>query len=235
MKYLRRFWALYLITAMIFTGLCMYGSKAVTAMAESLPIERSVTLVIDPGHGGEDGGAVSCTGHKESQINLSIALRLDDLLHFLGFDTVMIRYCDQSVHTGGNSIAQRKASDLKNRVRMVGEVPNAVLISIHQNFFPESKYSGAQMFYNSHPKAKQMAQMLQKSFVSTINPGSNRKEKPVTGIYLLEHIAAPGVLVECGFLSNPGEEARLRTAEYQKKIACVIASALSGLDWQTIV
>ena len=235
MKYLRRFWALYLITAMIFTGLCMYGSKAVTAMAESLPIERRVTFVIDPGHGGEDGGAVSCTGHKESDINLQIALRLNDLMHFLGFDTVMIRSTDQSVHSGGNSIAQRKASDLKNRVRMVGEIPNAVLISIHQNFFPESKYSGAQMFYNSHPKAKQMAQMLQKSFVSTINPGSNRKEKPVTGIYLLEHIAAPGVLVECGFLSNPGEEARLRTAEYQKKIACVIASTLSGLDWQTIV
>ena len=116
-----------------------------------------------------------------------------------------------------------------------GMPKNAVLISIHQNFFPESKYSGAQMFYNSHPKAMEMAQMLQKAFVSTINPGSNRKEKPVTGIYLLEHIAAPGVLVECGFLSNPGEEARLRTAEYQKKIACVIASALSGLDWQTIV
>jgi N-acetylmuramoyl-L-alanine amidase len=235
MKYLRRFWALYLITAMIFTGLCMYGSEAVTAMVESLPIERSVTVVIDPGHGGEDGGAVSCTGHKESQINLSIALRLNDLLHLLGYDTVMIRNCDQSVHTGGNSIAQRKASDLKNRVRMVGEISNAVLISVHQNFFPESKYSGAQMFYNSHPKAKQMAQMLQKSFVSNINPGSNRKEKPVTGIYLLEHITAPGVLVECGFLSNPGEEARLRTAEYQKKIACVIASTLSGLDWQTIV
>ena len=235
MKYLKRFWPLYLITAMIFTGLCMYGSEAVTAMAESLPIERRVTFVIDPGHGGEDGGAVSCTGHKESDINLQIALRLDDLLHFLGFDTVMIRSTDQSVHTGGNSIAQRKASDLKNRVRMVGEVPNAVLISIHQNFFPESKYSGAQMFYNSHPKAMEMAQMLQKAFVSTINPGSNRKEKPVSVIYLLEHIAAPGVLVECGFLSNPGEEARLRTAEYQKKIACVIASTLSGLDWQTIV
>lgn len=235
MKYLKRFWPLYLITAMIFTGLCMYGSEAVTAMAEGLPIERRVTFVIDPGHGGEDGGAVSCTGHKESDINLQIALRLDDLLHFLGFDTVMIRSTDQSVHTGGSSIAQRKTSDLKNRVRMVGEIPNAVLISIHQNFFPESKYSGAQMFYNSHPKAKEMAQMLQKAFVSTINPGSNRKEKPVSGIYLLEHIAAPGVLVECGFLSNPGEEAKLRTADYQKKIACVIASTLSGLDWQTIV
>lgn len=235
MKYLKRFWPLYLITAMIFTGLCMYGSEVVTAMAESLPIERRVTFVIDPGHGGEDGGAVSCTGHKESDINLQITLRLDDLLHFLGFDTVMIRSTDQSVHSGGNSIAQRKASDLKNRVRMVGEVPNAVLISIHQNFFPESKYAGAQMFYNSHPKAMEMAQMLQKAFVSTLNPGSNRKEKPVSGIYLLEHIAAPGVLVECGFLSNPGEEAKLRTADYQKKIACVIASTLSGLDWQTIV
>lgn len=235
MKYLKRFWALYLVTAILFTAICFYGNEAVTTMAETMPIDRNAVFVIDAGHGGEDGGAVSCSGHKESQINLQIALRLHDLLHFLGFETVMIRTEDVSVHTSGSTIAQRKASDLKQRVAMVGQVPGAVLISIHQNFFPESQYSGAQMFYNSQPKAKEMAEMLQKSFVSTLNPGSNRKEKPVSGIYLLEHISVPGVLVECGFLSNPQEEAKLRSADYQKKIVCVIATTLSGLDWQTIV
>lgn len=233
MKYLKRFWPLYLVTALLFTGICFYGNEAVTTMAEALPIDRSVVFVIDAGHGGEDGGAVSCAGHKESEINLQIAIRLNDLLHLLGFDTRMIRATDVSVHTEGNTIAQRKASDLRNRVRTVGQTPGAVLISIHQNFFPESKYSGAQMFYNSHPKAQEMAQKLQNTFVSTVNMGSNRKEKPVSGIYLLEHIQEPGVLIECGFLSNPAEEAKLRTADYQKKIAAVIASTLSGLDWQT--
>lgn len=235
MQYLKRFWALYLITALIFTGLCFYGNEAVTTMAQAIPMERNVVFVIDAGHGGEDGGAVSCAGYKESEINLQIALRLNDLLHLLGFETAMIRTEDVSVHTCGSTIAQRKASDLKNRAAMVGQVPGAVLISIHQNFFPESQYSGAQMFYNANQKAKEMAEILQNSFVSTINPGSNRKAKPVSGIYLLEHIAAPGVLVECGFLSNPAEEAKLRMADYQKKIACVIATTLSGLDWQTIV
>lgn len=233
MKYLRRFWPLYLVTALLFTGICFYGNEAVTVMAQSAPIDRNVVFVIDAGHGGEDGGAVSCQGYKESDINLQIALRLNDLMHLLGFDTVMIRQCDVSVHTGGSTIAQRKASDLKERVRIVNETPNAVLISIHQNFFQQSKYSGAQMFYNQQGSAKEMAQCLQNAFVSTVNSGSNRKEKPVSGIYLLEHIQAPGVLVECGFLSNPGEEAKLRNAAYQKKLCCVIAATLSGLDWQT--
>lgn len=233
MNYLKRFWPLYLVTALIFTGVSFYGNEAVTVMAESAPFDRSVVFVIDAGHGGEDGGAVSCQGHKESNINLQIALRLDDLLHFLGYETVMIRRSDVSVYTQGSTIAQRKTSDLKQRVRTVDETPGAVLISIHQNFFPQSQYSGAQMFYNQYEKAKEMAQKLQNAFVSTINAGSNRTEKSVSGIYLLEHIQAPGVLVECGFLSNPAEEAMLRTEDYQKKICCVIAATLSGLDWQT--
>ena len=89
------------------------------------------------------------------------------------------------------------------------------------------------MFYNSHDDAKQLAQQLQNSFVTTLNPGSNRQIKAVDGIFLMEHIDRPGVLVECGFLSNPQEEAKLRDDAYQKKIACVIASALVTLDYQT--
>ena len=91
------------------------------------------------------------------------------------------------------------------------------------------------MFYNEVDFAKDLAQSLQEHFVSTINKGSNRQIKRVDGIYLMEHIDKPGVLVECGFLSNAQEEAKLRSEEYQKKICCVIASTLcaAGLDWQT--
>lgn len=233
MDYLKRFWPLYLATAAIFILVCLQGSNAVTAMVEAAPIQRQTVFVIDAGHGGEDGGAVSCTGAKESGINLQIALKLNDLLHLLGRETVMVRTEDVSVHTGGSSIAARKASDLRQRVRIVNETDNAVLISIHQNFYTEGKYSGAQMFYNDADGAKELAQQLQNAFVSTVNIGSNRKSKPVDGIYLLENIDAPGVLVECGFLSNAQEEAKLRSDEYQKKIACVIASVLMGLDYQT--
>ena len=233
MIYLKRFWLLYLTTAAIFILVCLRGSSAVTAMVEAAPIQRNHIFVIDAGHGGEDGGAVSCTGAKESNINLQIALKLDDLLHLLGKETVMIRSEDVSVHTSGSTVGARKASDLKQRVRIVEETQNAVLISIHQNFYPEGKYSGAQMFYNDEAGAKELAQALQSAFVERLNPGSNRKSKPVEGIYLLENIHTPGILVECGFLSNPTEEAKLRSDSYQKKIACVIASVLMGLDRQT--
>ena len=233
MKYFRRFWLLYLVTALVFCAMAIGGNDVVSTIAEAIPLERRYVFVIDAGHGGEDGGAVSCSGVKESGINLDIALRLNDMLHLLGAETVMIRKADVSVHTSGNSIGARKASDLRERVRIVNSMENSILISIHQNYFTQSQYSGAQMFYNDQAGAMELAKSLQDSFLSTINRGSNRQSKEVDGIYLLENIQRPGILVECGFLSNPQEEALLRTGEYQKKICCVIATTLVRLDYQT--
>ena len=183
-------------------------------------------VVIDPGHGGVDGGATSCTGKLESNMNLEISLRLNDLLHFLGYRTGMIRTTDISVYTQGETISQKKISDLKERVRIVNETKNGLLVSIHQNVFADSKYYGAQVFYSEQEGSKELAEQMQNRFVETLNPGSNRKCKRASGIYLMEHIDCTGVLVECGFLSNPEEEARLRSKEYQNKICCVIASSL---------
>ena len=233
MKYFRRFWLLYFVTALVFCAMAIGGNDVVSTIAEAIPLERRYVFVIDAGHGGEDGGAVSCSGVKESGINLDIALRLNDMLHLLGAETVMIRKADVSVHTSGNSIGARKASDLRERVRIVNSMENSILISIHQNYFTQSQYSGAQMFYNDQAGAMELAKSLQDSFLSTINRGSNRQSKKVDGIYLLENIQRPGILVECGFLSNPQEEALLRTGEYQKKICCVIATTLVRLDYQT--
>ena len=215
----------YLLTVIIFIGIAGAGSRAVTVVSENMPLPRQHCFVIDAGHGGIDGGATSCTGVLESAINLEIALRLDDLMHFLGYETLMIRKTDTSVHTSGGSIAQIKISDLKERARIVNETEGAILVSIHQNTFPESRYSGAQVFYANADSAS-LASNLQNSFVNTLNPGSRRKSKPASGVYLMEKIQAPGILVECGFLSNPQEEAKLRSPEYQKNIACVIASEL---------
>jgi len=203
------------------------ANRAVTVMVETAPIHRNHTLVIDPGHGGVDGGATSCTGKLESSFNLEISLRLRDLLHLLGHETALIRTTDDSIYTKGNTIAQKKVSDLKERVRIVNETDNAVLLSIHQNNFSDSRYSGAQVFFSKEAGSEPLAKQLQTAFVSTLNPGSRRQCKKSDGVYLMEHISCPGVLIECGFLSNPEEEAKLRSPDYQQKLCCVIAATVS--------
>lgn len=205
----------------------LLGNQTVAVISEMVPMERLHRIVIDPGHGGEDGGAVSCTGKNESMFNLQISLRLNDLLHLLGYDTVMIRTTDTSVYTAGQTIAQKKVSDLKQRVRIVDRTYDPILVSIHQNTFPEGKYSGAQVFYASSAGSQELAKQLQDALVSALKPGSNRRAKQGSGIYLLDKINAPGILVECGFLSNPQEEALLSTPDYQKKLCCVISASLS--------
>ena len=205
----------------------LLGNQAIATISEMVPIERLHRIVIDPGHGGVDGGAVSCSGKSESNFNLQIALRLNDLLHLLGYDTVMIRTTDSSVYTSGQTVAQKKVSDLKQRVRVVDRTQNALLLSIHQNTFPEGQYSGAQVFYAKTPGSKALAEQLQRDLVSCLNPGSSRKAKQGSGIYLLDKINTAGVLVECGFLSNQQEEAKLQTPDYQKKLCCVISSGMA--------
>lgn len=218
----------YLITIISVLLIINWGSRAVTVIAENTPIERKHCIIIDPGHGGVDGGATSCTGILESTLNLEISLRLNDLFHLLGYDTRIIRTGDISVYTKGETIAQKKISDLKERVRIVNETENAILVSIHQNNFSDSRYSGAQIFYSSTAQSKQLAEQLQTAFKETINQGSNRMCKKSNGIYLMEHINKPGILIECGFLSNPEEESKLKRPEYQKQLSCVVAATISS-------
>ena len=219
--------ALYCLTIGGLLLAVIWGSRAITVISEHMPVERQHCIIIDAGHGGEDGGATSCTGKLESSFNLQISLRLNDLLHLLGYDTAMIRTSDVSIYTKGETIAQKKVSDLKERVRIANSMDNALLLSIHQNTFSDSRYHGAQVFYAKTANSAELAKQLQSTFTSTINSGSNRQCKKADGIYLMEHVSCTGILVECGFLSNPEEEARLRSAEYQKKICCVIASSVS--------
>lgn len=227
MKKSKRAVCFYLFTIICILALSDWGSRAVTVLAENAPMEGRTCIIIDPGHGGEDGGATSCTGVLESTYNLSVATRLNDLFHLLGFDTKMIRTTDTAIYTKGETIAQKKVSDLKERVRIVNETENGLLLSIHQNNFPDGRYSGAQVFYAGTEGSQELAKQLQTAFVSTLNPGSNRKCKKSDGIYLMEHINCTGVLIECGFLSNPAEEAKLRDGLYQKQLCCVIGASVS--------
>lgn len=219
-----------LVYAVVLGGfwcICHFGSKAVTAMKQEDLVVGRKCIVIDAGHGGVDGGTTSCTGVTESNLNLETAMRLNDFLHLIGIDTKMIRTTDCSVYTSGETIAAKKVSDLKERVRIVETTPNGILVSIHQNFFAQSIYSGAQVFYGSNKDSLSLAKTLQTNLISTVNPGSKRSAKKATGIYLMEHVSCPAILIECGFLSNPQEEALLRSSDYQKKLCCVIGNTLS--------
>ena len=215
----------YLLLFSIFTLIPLIGNRAATVFHQENRIQD--TVIIDAGHGGLDGGAVSCTGAYESQINLEISLKLNDLMHLLGVNTITIRDTDISVYTEGNTIAAKKVSDIRERVRIVNTTPNALLVSIHQNIFSDSKYHGTQVFYNGQSDSKLLAERLQAAFRNNIDPTNKRQCKKASGIYLMEHSNCNGVLVECGFLSNPQEEQFLRDPEYQKKLCSVIAATVS--------
>lgn len=216
------------IVLAILALICMTGSMAVNTSMEMVDFGGKNTVIIDAGHGGIDGGATSCTGVLESKFNLEIALRLEDLFHLLGIPTKMIRRTDRSVYTQGETISAQKISDLKNRVHTINQAENAILISIHQNYFSSSQYAGAQTFYGPSEGSSELAKKLQTALVRSVNKGSNRQAKKASGIYLMEHVLCPGVLLECGFLSNPEEEAKLRSKQYQNKLCCVVATVCSN-------
>lgn len=227
MSYFKKSVGFYLFVCTLAVLSALLISRAGTAIAVlSADTAYSPTVIIDAGHGGEDGGAISVTGVRESTLNLEISLRLNDLLHFLGVRTEMIRTTDVSVYTEGTTIAQKKVSDIHNRVAAVNRTPDALLVSIHQNQFSESQYRGAQVFYAQG--SQELAELLQSELAAQVDPRNHRQCKQAQNIYLLEHISCPAVLIECGFLSNPAEEALLRDAAYQKKLACAIACTLAS-------
>lgn len=184
------------------------------------------TIIIDAGHGGEDGGAVALSGAIESEINLQIALTLEQLLLFYGIEPILLREEDISLHQeSAITLKEKKSSDLKERVALVNGYKNGFLISIHQNSYTEPEYHGAQVFYTKGNE--EFGRHLQELLRVGLDPDNQRVSKQVeSSIYLMNHIDVSGVLVECGFLSNPQEAARLTTESYQKSIACVITVSL---------
>ncbi|MDD3165723.1 MAG: N-acetylmuramoyl-L-alanine amidase [Oscillospiraceae bacterium] len=210
------------IAAAVTAAVCGFHVKSVSAPA-AMPI-----VVLDAGHGGEDGGAVTPDGVHESEINLAITKRLEQFLRLNGCKTVMVREQDTAIYSAdAKTIAQKKVSDLHNRVLLVNSTPNSLLVSIHQNIYTESKYHGAQVFYAATDGSKALAELAQHAIAAGIDPGNHRAVKSAgKSIYLLQHIQCTGVLVECGFLSNPQEAVNLQQSDYQKKLACAISGAL---------
>lgn len=188
--------------------------------------ERSVVVVIDPGHGGADGGAVAADGTTESEINLAVALKLREILYLSGAEVLMTREEDISVHSpDAATLREQKISDIHNRAELVSATPGALLISIHQNSLPQVKsVHGAQVFFNTAEGSEALAQSVQEGLNTYVNTHRAKETKKIdTSIYLMNHIDRPGILVECGFLSNEAETASLRQADYQMELAVLIA------------
>ena len=187
------------------------------------------TIVLDAGHGGIDSGCVSVNGTEEKDINLSIMLKLRDMLEVTGLRVEVTRDTDRSIHdTGVTGLGNQKKSDMKNRLDIVNSFDDAVFVSIHQNQFTDPKYSGAQMFYpEGSEESEHLAAIMQGNFAALLQPDNTREIKPVgTEIYLLHNAECPAVMAECGFLSNPEEAAKLESDEYQTMVAFTVYKSL---------
>ena len=217
------------ICAIIFSSTSfLYYSDNVNSIntnAQYIPI-----IIIDAGHGGFDGGAVANDGTVEKDINLKISLYLQEYLELSGLNTIMTRYDDVSLEDEGiNTIRKKKTSDIHNRLKLMEETDNAIFISIHQNKYPQEKYSGLQVFYspNNSEQSSLLARNIQENVVELLQPENERQIKECgTSVYLIYNALKPAVLVECGFLSNYNEAQLLKTEQYQRKIAFCIATGI---------
>ena len=212
-----------------FSSVLLIFSANTPSVAVSTVRNERQTVIIDAGHGGGDGGTQSSDGTLEKDINLQISLKLEKVLRLMGFEAVMIRSEDKLICSDGcDTVREKKVSDLNNRLEIARAYPDALFISIHQNYFTESKYSGAQVFYSPlNSQSELLAQSLQNSIVKLTQPENERKIKKSTDdIFLLQKIESPAVMVECGFMSNPSEALKLKDEAYQKELALSIAAGI---------
>lgn len=214
--------AVLILCCLAFLLLSYISYSKVAESAAAMTGAQTRTIVIDAGHGGEDGGASGKSGVPEKTINLAIAQDLSRLLQVSGFRVVMTRTTDVSIADGNlDTIRERKVSDLHNRLKIIEEQGDCIFVSIHQNHFTESRYSGTQVFYSTNNSdSKLLAENIRNRVISLLQKDNTRETKPATSsIYLLWETKVPAVLVECGFLSNSAEEAKLNDPAYQKQMA----------------
>lgn len=183
------------------------------------------TIILDPGHGGEDGGAVGVDGIVEKDINLAISLKLQNFLEASGYKVIMTREKDTAIYDDNlKTLREKKRSDLRNRMGIINkskEEEKTVFVSIHQNKFPDSKYFGTQIFYSvNDSKSENLANKIKDSVTGLLQPENDREIKPATNkIFLLHNAHIPAVIAECGFISNPEEAAKLKSEKYQNQMA----------------
>ena len=193
-------------------------NKTVTTMATPV---SSKTIIVDAGHGGEDGGAVSDNGVSEAEINLKIALKLQQLLEQSGSNVVLTRSDNNAIYdVDKKTLRDKKNSDIRNRVRIGNDSSADIFVSIHLNKIPENQYYGWQTFFkDGNEDGKRLANCIQNNLNETIQKENKRTPLKINNVYIIKHVEIPTVIVECGFLSNPEEERQLQQEEYQTKLA----------------
>lgn len=181
----------------------------------------SHTIVLDAGHGKPDEGAEAKDGTTEENINLQITLKLQRLLEQSGTKVILTRSDENGIYDiDANSIREKKISDIKNRVELGNGEGVDLLVSIHLNKYEDPKYSGWQTFYQEgNEQSIKLANEIQSSIKDVVDIENNRVPHKIQDVYLLKKVTKPSVIVECGFLSNTQELERLKTDEYQEKIA----------------
>lgn len=212
---------MYMLSLTLLTAFALHGLRAQAAVAGEAAIPR--IIVLDAGHGGADGGASGPDGTRECDLNLAITLKTDAVLGLLGEETLLLRSTDTDLSSSNaKSISQKKVSDIRRRVELVNSQPGAILVSIHCNTYSQEKYHGAQVFYTGG--AKEFGETMQLALKNGVDPSNARMAKAVSpDVYLMNHIKVPGILVECGFLTNQEELTNLKDPDYQTRLAVTIA------------
>jgi len=217
-----------LITLIAIFLFCIFNINNTNFIATILPARNhNLTVVIDPGHGGYDPGKVGVNNILEKDINLSISLYLKEYLELHNYNVIMTRESD--IHLYEEGCSSKKTDDLNHRIDIIEKAAPLVTISIHQNSFSDSNVCGAQVFYHEQSEtSKLIADTIQESLITTLNPDKKRTSKSNSSYYLLKKTTHPTVIVECGFLSNPTECELLTTENYQMQIATAICTGLDN-------
>lgn len=195
--------------------------------SDAMQEETTSVLVIDPGHGGSDGGACGLHGTIESTINWSIAARVHDAASFLGIPAVMTRDSEDILYPAeAVTISAQKKWDTRQRVEKINMIPGGTLLSIHQNFYPSESPCGSEVLFGNVGESRVFAEIIQQNMVNLLNPDNRRVAIPARrDIYIMQHVNCPAVLVECGFLSNERESVLLCDERYTIKIAAILAAS----------
>ena len=215
----RRILFVFLILVFLSAASALMGKKQETAALS----ENSKTLVIDPGHGGIDSGALGADGTRESDINLAIALRLRAVAELYGQENTLIRQDDSSKCDTEDYSEHR---DLECRTALVCAERNPVYVSIHQNHFPTAQAGGAQVIYAPGAESETLGRIMHQNIINALYPYCRRVAKPAAKkLYILSHVQCPAVLVECGFVSNPSDLENLKRPAFQTSLAVLIMAS----------
>lgn len=199
-----------------------------TVETVATPVSNKV-IIVDAGHGTPDEGAESSNGTTEAELNLKIALKLQNLLEQSGSTVILTRSDENSIYdVGSDSIRDKKISDIHNRVKIGNESSADIFVSIHMNKIEQQQYSGWQTFYNkANENSKILATSIQSNLNDAMQKENNRTPAQLNTVYIMKHVEIPITIVECGFLSNPEEESLLQTEEYQNKLAWGIYNGIT--------